>query len=95
MLFESNPKPEPVPLMVELLTLEESQEDDPEIQKTVFIGVRNGVYGIPKKDFTKKFGYTVTDIREAYEKGVTTLHLGKINGTEFVIWISEKPEEVF
>ena len=92
MLFENQTNPDPVKLMVELLTLEESQADDPEILKTVFIGVKNGVYGISKTNFSKKFGYTVTEVREAYNKGITTLHLGKVNGNELVIWISEKPD---
>lgn len=93
MLFETQPTKKPVKLMVELLTLEESHEDDPEILKTVYIGVRNGVQGINKKDFSTKFGYTVTEVRKAYNNGISTLHLGNINGNEFVIWISEVTDE--
>lgn len=92
MLFETQEPNKPVKLMVELLTLEESQQDDPEILKTVFIGVKNGVYGITKKSFSKKFGYTVSEIREAYNKGISTLMVGNVNGTELVLWISETPD---
>lgn len=89
MLFENETQTQPVKLMVELLTLEETQADDPEIIKTVYVGIRNGLQGMDKTTFVNKYGYTPAEIREAYNNGITTLHLGNVNGTELVLWISE------